>query len=81
MLVSGYGLLATSSPFRPSGRPAEGGLADGVPEVLRAVRQQVAAGVDCIKMYASTASDQDVTGFQTFMKGGAVVVDRTGTPR
>ena len=66
MLVSGYGLIATSLPFRPSGRPAEGGLADGVPEVLRAVRQQVAAGVDCIKMYTSTGSDQDVTGFQTF---------------
>ncbi len=30
------------------------------------VRQQVAARADVIKMYASTGSDQDVTGFQTF---------------
>jgi imidazolonepropionase-like amidohydrolase len=33
---------------------------------MRAVSEQVAAGVDVIKMYGSTGSDQDVTGFQTF---------------
>jgi imidazolonepropionase-like amidohydrolase len=37
-----------------------------VPEVLRVVRQQVAAGADLIKMYASTGTDDDVTGFQTY---------------
>ena len=37
-----------------------------MPEVLRAVRQQIAAGADLIKMYASTGTDDDVTGFQTY---------------
>ena len=41
-------------------------IADGVPEVLRVVRQQIAAGADWIKMYASTGTDDDVTGFQTY---------------
>jgi len=34
--------------------------------VLRVVRQQVAAGADWIKMYGSTGSGRDVTGFETF---------------
>jgi imidazolonepropionase-like amidohydrolase len=37
-----------------------------VPEVLKSVRQQIAAGADVIKMYASTGTDDDVTGFQTY---------------
>jgi imidazolonepropionase-like amidohydrolase len=37
-----------------------------VPEVLRVVRQQIAAGADLIKMYASTGTDDDTTGFQTY---------------
>lgn len=41
-------------------------LANGVPEVLRAVREQIAAGADCIKMVGSTGSGRDVTGYQTF---------------
>ena len=35
-------------------------------DVLRVVRQQVAAGADWIKMYGSTGSGRDVTGFETF---------------
>lgn len=65
MLVSGYGLFATSAPARP-GTAADPGQADGVAEVLRVVRQQIGAGADCVKMYGSTGSDQDVTGYQTF---------------
>ena len=65
MFVAGYGLHATSVPFRPGFVFPPGGTADGVAEVLRVVRQQVAAHVDVIKMYASTGSDQDVSGFQT----------------
>jgi imidazolonepropionase-like amidohydrolase len=30
------------------------------------VRQQIAAGADVIKMYASTGTDDDVTGFETY---------------
>jgi imidazolonepropionase-like amidohydrolase len=66
MLVAGYGLSVTSEPARPGAGGSSGGTADGVAEVLRVARQQIAAGADVIKMYASTGSDQDVTGFQTF---------------
>jgi len=30
------------------------------------VRQQVAAGADVIKLFASTGTDDDVTGFETY---------------
>jgi imidazolonepropionase-like amidohydrolase len=66
MFVVGYGLYITNTPYKPGLNLPPGGIADGVPEVLRVVRQQIAAGVDCIKMYASTGTDDDVTGFQTY---------------
>ena len=66
MFVCGYGLTVTSTPFKPGFNPPAGGIADGVPEVLRVVRQQVAAGADVIKLYASTGTDDDVTQFQTY---------------
>jgi imidazolonepropionase-like amidohydrolase len=66
MFVAGYGLYITNTPYKPGLNPPAGGIADGVPEVLRAVRQQLAAGVDVVKMYASTGTDDDVTGFQTY---------------
>ena len=66
MFVCGYGLTITSTAFKPGFNPPLGGVADGVPEVLRAVRQQIAAGADLIKMYASTGTYDDVTGFQTY---------------
>ena len=66
MFVCGYGLTVTSTPYKPGLNPPAGGIADGVPEVLRSVRQQVAAGADVIKLYASTGTDDDVTGFQTY---------------
>lgn len=66
MFVVGYGLYISNTPYKPGLNPPAGGIADGVPEVLRAVRQQIAAGADLIKMYASTGTDDDVTGFQTY---------------
>lgn len=66
MFVCGYGLYITNTPYKPGMNPPAGGIADGVPEVLRVVRQQIAAGADLIKMYASTGTDDDVTGFQTY---------------
>ncbi len=60
MFVAGYGLQITR------GRTPSPNTADGVTEVLRVVRQQVGAGADVIKMYGSTGSGRDVTGFQTF---------------
>jgi imidazolonepropionase-like amidohydrolase len=60
MYVSGYGLHIT--------RGGRGGpsTADGVAEVMKVVREQIAAGVDVVKMYGSTGSGQDTSGFQTF---------------
>ena len=66
MFVAGYALNVTNTPYKPGPNHPAGGIADGVPEVLRAVRQQVAAGVDLIKMYASTGTDDDTTGFETY---------------
>jgi imidazolonepropionase-like amidohydrolase len=66
MFVCGYGLYVTSTPYKPGINPPAGGVADGVPEVLRAVRQQVAAGADLIKLFASTGTDDDTTGFETY---------------
>src|SRR5467141_843028 len=66
MFVCGYGLTVTSTPYKPGLNLPAGGIADGVPEVLRVVRQQVAAGADVIKLFASTGTDDDVTGFETY---------------
>ncbi len=66
MFVCGYGLTITSAPYKPGLNLPAGGVADGVPEVLRVVRQQIAAGADVIKMFASTGTDDDTTGFQTY---------------
>ena len=81
MFVAGYGLFVTSAPSK-AGRALEPGEANGVPEVQRVAREQIGAGVDWIKMYGSTGSDQDVTGFQTFsfeeMKAAADVAHRAG---
>ncbi|MGH9676210.1 MAG: metal-dependent hydrolase family protein, partial [Candidatus Acidiferrum sp.] len=66
MFVVGYGLYITNTPYKPGINPPAGGIADGVPEVRRSVRQQIAAGADLIKMYASTGTDDDVTGFETY---------------
>src|SRR6266403_1111392 len=82
MFVCGYGLYITATPFRKEGTPPAGGIADGVPEVLRAVRQQIAAGADVIKMYGSTGTDDDVTGFETYtleeMKAAVEMAHRFG---
>jgi imidazolonepropionase-like amidohydrolase len=66
MFVAGCGLSITSSPYKSSPGTPGCGVADGVPEVLRAVRQQIAAGADVIKMYGSTGTFDDVTGFETY---------------
>jgi len=66
MFVCGYGLYITNTPYKPGINPPAGGIADGVPEVLRVVRQQIAAGADVIKLYASTGTDDDTSGFETY---------------
>lgn len=66
MYVAGYGLQITDELPRNTRTAMESGRADGPAEVMRVVRQQVAAGVDWIKMYGSTGSGEDVSGQQTF---------------
>ena len=81
MFVAGYGLSITRSPSE-AGRALRPGEANGVAEVMRVAREQIGAGADWIKMYGSTGSDQDVTGFETFsfeeMKAAADVAHRAG---
>ena len=82
MLASGHGLHVTREPAKPGFSVPDWGRADGVDEVLRVVRQQLAAGADVIKMYGSTGSGEDVTGIQTFsfeeMKVAADAAHRAG---
>jgi imidazolonepropionase-like amidohydrolase len=66
MFVAGYGISVSDAPPRPGYITPPGGRADNLPDVMRVVREEVAAGVDVIKMYASTGTDKDVTGYQTF---------------
>ena len=81
MFVAGYGLSISRAPSE-TGRVLRPGEANGVAEVQRVAREQIGAGADWIKMYGSTGSDQDVTGFETFsfeeMKAAADVAHRAG---
>jgi imidazolonepropionase-like amidohydrolase len=63
---AGYGLRrapATAQPNAPAGPPR--GRLTGVEDVAAAVKAQVDAGADVIKVYGSTGSGADVTGRQT----------------
>jgi len=67
MLVAGYGLSKLTTAPRagtPSGA-ARGRVLDSA-DIEVAVKAQVDAGADWIKMYGSTGSFQNVTGQQTF---------------
>ena len=66
MFVCGWGLHTNFQPYRPGYQEPDGGLANGVPDVLRVVRENIAAGADVIKMFGSTGSGEDVTGDETF---------------
>lgn len=65
MFVCGNGLSVSRSSPRP-GAPANPGQADGPAEVMRAARQQIASGAEWVKLFGSTGSGNDVTGYQTF---------------
>jgi len=66
MFVAGYGIYVADAPPRLGYTTPPGGRANNLPDVMRVVREEVAAGVDVIKMYASTGTDKDVSGFQTY---------------
>jgi imidazolonepropionase-like amidohydrolase len=65
MFVAGYGLFVADAPPH-SGYVRPAGRADNEDEIKRAIREHIAAGVDVIKMFASTGTDKDVTGYQTY---------------
>jgi imidazolonepropionase-like amidohydrolase len=82
MFVAAYGLHITSAPYRPGVVVPDPGRADGVAEVQRVARQQIASGADWVKMYGSTGSGEDVTENETFtyeeMKAAADVAHKAG---
>src|SRR5579862_7063435 len=83
MFVAGYGLHVNGTPIRPGvNTTPDPGTADGIAEVQRVARQQIAAGADWIKVYGSTGSDKDTSGYQTFtyeeMKAAVDVAHRAG---
>ena len=65
MFVVGHGLKITGAK-QGAGRAPTGGFADGPADVMRVVRQQIAAGVDWIKIFGSTGGMDDTSGYQTF---------------
>jgi imidazolonepropionase-like amidohydrolase len=63
MFVVGYGLHITRT---RNGVPPTPGTVDGPEAAMRVAREQIAAGADWVKVFGSTGSGQDVSGFQTF---------------
>lgn len=82
MFVAGAGLHISRAAVRPGFDRPDPGRADGVAGVTLAARQQLGAGADWIKMYGSTGSDQDVSGFQTYtldeMRAAVAVAHQAG---
>jgi imidazolonepropionase-like amidohydrolase len=82
MFVAGCGLHVSNDPIRPGFSTPDWGKADGVADVLRVVREQIAAGADVVKLFGSTGSGEDVSGNQTFtydeMKAAVEVAHNMG---
>jgi imidazolonepropionase-like amidohydrolase len=68
MFVAGSGLSKARPPFRPGTdtTKTQRGRVYNISQIPEAVKQQVDAGADYIKMYGSTGSGADVTGDETF---------------
>jgi imidazolonepropionase-like amidohydrolase len=68
MFVAGYGLQKARRPFREGTDTTHTTRARiyNISQIPEAVKQQVDAGADYIKMYGSSGSGADVTGNETF---------------
>jgi imidazolonepropionase-like amidohydrolase len=67
MFVAGFGLSKQRTPPRPGAPPGPPrGRISEIADIPVAVKAQVDAGADWIKMYGSTGSGADVTGDETF---------------
>jgi len=90
MVVAGFGLskvvttARTGNAAAPVPNPALRGRVSSAADIEIAIKAQVDAGADWIKMYGSTGSFQNVTGVQTFsndeMSVAAEVAHRFGKP-
>ena len=68
LFVAGYGLQRARPPYRPgtdTTKTVRGRVFD-ISQIPEAVKQQVDAGADYIKLYGSTGTGADVTGDETF---------------
>ena len=68
MFVAGAGLSRRRPPYQPGTDTTrtQRGRVFNISQIPEAVKQQVDAGADYIKMYGSTGSGADVTGTETF---------------
>ena len=68
MFVAGFGLQRARPPYCPNTDTTHTarGRVFNISQIPDAVKQQVDAGADYIKMYGSTGSGADVTGYETF---------------
>ncbi len=68
MFVAGYGLQKVRPPFRPNTDTTrtQRGRVFSISQIPEAVKQQVDAGADYVKVYGSTGTGADVTGNETF---------------
>jgi imidazolonepropionase-like amidohydrolase len=68
LFVAGSGLSRVRPPYRPNTDTTRTlrGRVYNISQIDEAVKQQVDAGADYIKMYGSTGSGADVTGTETF---------------
>ena len=85
MFVAGYGLSKVMTPPRAGAPPAVArGRVQDTTDIKDAIKAQVDAGADWIKMYGSTGSFQNVTGVQTFtdeeMRVAVAEAHRYGKP-
>src|ERR1700719_690667 len=82
LFVSGYGIYVADPPSRPAYPTPPGGRADTLGEVMRVIREEIAAGLDVIKVFGSTGTDKDVTGYQAYtfeeMKAAADLAHKYG---
>lgn len=68
LFVAGYGLQRVRPPYRPGTDTTKTvrGRVFNIAQIPEAVKQQVDAGADYIKVYGSTGTGADVTGEETF---------------
>ena len=83
MFVAGFGLSKFNSGRGGTPQPARGQIRDTA-DIPVAIKAQVDAGADWIKMYGSTGSFQNVTGRQTFtdleMRVATATAHKLGKP-